>query len=415
MRSKKASDRTIHKIAMIIPWGLALLCTSCLDPYPLPDVSSGLLVVDARFTNDPDANRVILSFAGQVNEGGIPISDAQVYIMDEEGNKEVCMESGIGVYIPDNEQFIGEVGRKYILDIELADGRRYLSDSSLFMDAPPIDELKWTLTEQPSDNNIDMLYGVDIRLSTHDPENQLKNYLWYYEEIWEVETPFPVLEEYDGNGRTEQDFPRVDYTRDCYLSGRSYDIMMKTTRDQDESRIENLPIIFISNESSRLWRDYRIRVRQFGLSEEAWLYHEQLNEITSQNGSLFDKQPYRLRGNIRNANNPEEVVMGYFLTSVVSTETIEFSAWDLPDEYRGEYPLYWNCHNAADTFYISGRTNINWVINTYAPSRNLVFTHSVWSDPLDLTPKLIGLFLVPRPCAFCEGTTETPENWPVNK
>jgi hypothetical protein len=415
MRSKKAVERTIHMIAMVIPWSLALLCTNCLDPYPLPDVSSGLLVVDARLTNDPDANRIILSFAGQVNEGGIPISDAQVSIMDDQGNKEVCLESDSGVYLIENDEFVGEVGRKYILDIELTDGRRYLSDSSLFMDAPPIDELKWTLTEQPSDNNIDMLYGVDIRLSTHDPENRVKNYLWYYEEIWEVVIPFPVLEEYDGNGRAEQDFPRVDYTSDCYLSGRSYEIMMKTTRDQDESRIENLPIIFISNESSRLWRDYRIRVRQFGLSEEAWLYHEQLNEITSQNGSVFDKQPYRLRGNIRNVNNQEEVVMGYFLTSVVSTEIIEFSAWDLPDEYRGDYPLYWNCHNAADTFQITGRTDINWVINEYAPSRNLIFTQSVWSDPLDLNPKLTGLLLVPRQCALCEGTTETPENWPKNK
>lgn len=415
MRSKKTAARTLHRIAMLIPLGLALLCTNCLEPYPLPDVSSGLLVVDARFTNDPDANRVILSFAGQVNEGGTPVSDALVFILDDQGNKGVCVESESGVYIPENDEYVGELGREYILDIELSDGRRYLSDSSLFMDVPPIDELKWTLTEQPSDNNTDMLYGVDIRLSTHDPENQVKNYMWYYEEIWEVVIPFPVMEEYDGSGRTEQDFKRVDYTRDCYPNGTSYEIMMKTTRDQEESRIENLPIIFISNKSSRLWRDYRIRVRQFGLSEEAWNYHEQLNEISGQNGSLFDKQPYRLRGNIRNIANPEEVVMGYFLTSVVSTETIEFSSWDLPDEYRGEYPLYWNCYVSADTFRINNRTNLNWVINQYAPSRNLVFTHSVWSEPLEGDPKLIGLMIVPRNCTSCDGTTETPENWPVNK
>jgi hypothetical protein len=415
MRIVKAAIRIKHMIALMVPWGLALLCTNCLDPYPLPDVSSGLLVVDARFTDDPDANRIILSFAGQVNEGGIPINDARVSIMDDEGNKGVCMESTSGVYITENDGFVGEVGRKYVLDIELSDGRRYMSDSSLFVDVPPIDELKWTLTERPSDNNIDMLYGVDIRLSTHDPENQVKNYLWYYEEIWEVVIPFPVAEKYDGSGRTQQDFPWVDYTRDCYLNGQSYDIMMKTTRDQEESTIENLPIIFISNESSRLWRDYRIRVSQFGLSDEAWEYHEQLNEITSQNGTVFDKQPYSLKGNIRNVNNPEEVVMGYFLTSVVSTETIEFSASDLPDEYRGEFPLYWNCQYEADTYRISNRTDINWVIEQYAPSINLVFISSVWTVPLFGDPALIGLLLAPRRCAFCDGTIETPENWPVNK
>ncbi|MCP4311041.1 MAG: DUF4249 domain-containing protein [Bacteroidetes bacterium] len=414
MRSKKTVERLIHRIAMAITWSLALLCTNCLDPYPLPDVSSGFLVVDARFTNDPEANRIILSFAGQVNEGGTPVSDARVSISDDLGNNGECRESATGEYVPVNENFVGEPGRKYVLDIQLIDGRRYQSDSSLFMAAPPIDELKWTLTEQPSDNNSGMLHGVDIRLSTHDPDNITKNYMWYYEEIWEVVIPFPVLEEYDGSGRTQGDFKRIDYTRDCYLRGSSYDIMMKTTSDQEESRIENLPIIFISSESSRLWRDYRIRVWQFALSDDAWKYHQQLNEITSQNGSVFDKQPYSLKGNIYNVNSSEEVVMGYFLTSAVSTETIEFSAWDLPDEYRGDFPLYWNCHLAADTFHVLNRTNINLVINQYAPSRNLVFTQSVWSDGLDLNPRLIGLLLVPRQCASCEGSTETPENWPEN-
>ena len=108
---------------------------------------------------------------------------------------------------------------------------------------------------------------------------------------------------------------------------RDYD---QITNDQEESLIRDYPIVFVSNESARLFRKYRIKVRQFGLSDEAYFYHNQLKEITSQTGSIFDKQPFSLFGNIRNVEDPSEMVMGYFIVSGVSTRTITIISSDLP-------------------------------------------------------------------------------------
>ena len=67
-------------------------------------------------------------------------------------------------------------------------------------------------------------------------------------------------------------------------------------------------LVFISNETSRLWRQYWITVRQFGLSKEAYFYHEKLREITGQNGSIFDVQPFTLIGNISRTTDLQGVV-----------------------------------------------------------------------------------------------------------
>lgn len=411
---KKA--RGIYRIrvtAMMIL--LLLLCRECLDPFPLPDVSEGLLVVDARFTDQVEKNRIILSFAGQVNEGGVPVSGAIVYVQDLRGNTYNFMDSGMGIYLPEDDECRGTADEEYVLQINLGDGRSYRSDTCLFIEVPPIEELSWVLAERSSENNTDLLKGVDIRLSTSDPENRVRHYLWCYEETWEVRVPYPVMEEYIGDGHESSDFMRLDYSWECYLQAHSGDIMIKSTADQDEARIENFPFTFVSNESSRLWRQYRIDVMQFALDEEAWIYHSRLREITSQNGSVFDEQPYSLEGNISRLDDPDEVVMGYFLVSGVSSRSIDISTWDLPVEYRGDYPLYLNCYYRADTFALNQYTNIRNVIDRVAPRRNEIFVSSVWSEPLMGEPELIGLLLVPIECASCEGTQEEPENWPLTK
>lgn len=391
---------------------LILLTRGCLDPYPLPDVSEGLLVVDGRFTDQVSENRVLLSFAGQVNDGGTPIEDASVYIRDDQGGILDLQHTGMGVYRPEGDSIPGIDGRSYVLHIRLSDGRSYLSDICLFTKVPPIEDMCIDLAEHPADNNIDMIKGVDVKLSTHDPENRVQNYLWYFEETWEVQIPFPVREEYVSGNKDNAVFDYVNSSYRCFLNAFSEDINIKTTREQKEARIEDYPVTFISSETSRLWKNYRIKVYQFGLDDDAWRYHNQLKEITSQNGSVFDRQPFSLRGNVRNVDDKDEVVMGYFLVSGISTRTLDLSNWDIPMEYRGDFPLYFNCVQRADTFALSRRTDIANVINNYAPSVNRIFVSSVWYIPDFGDEELIGLLLVPIECATCEGSTVKPEYWP---
>ena len=242
MKFKGKTYRThIHYTTVV----LVLLCTTCLDPFPLPDVSSGYLVVEARFTDDPETNQVVLSFAGRVNEGGIPVTGAIVYVSDDLGGTGWFEESGEGLYLPQANDFYGIAGRKYVLHIELTDGRRYRSDSCLLLDVPPIEDFCWDLKQTASPDNTRWLNGIEFKIDTHDPENLVRNFMWTYDEIWEVPVSYPIRDIYLGNG----EFEAVYNPSRCFFYNVSSEIMINSTSDQSETLIRDHPIVFVSNKN----------------------------------------------------------------------------------------------------------------------------------------------------------------------
>ena len=350
------SGKQIHSKIIIITVGvLSMFCSTCLDPFPLPDLGSGNLVIEARFTDDAEANRVILSFAGRVNEADTLVTGAIVFVTDDMGGTVMFEEYEDGFYLPELGSPPGIAGREYVLHIELEDGRKYRSGDCILKDVPPIEEFSWQIAQNPSPDNTQILNGVEFILNTHDPENLVRNYLWSYDELWEEAIPYVIGEEYLG----DSEFGWIYNPNRCFMDNVSSEIMIKSTNDQEGSLIRDYPIVFISNESARLFRKYRIKVRQFGLSEEAYFYHNQLREITSQTGSIFDKQPFTLFGNIRNVEDPEEMVMGYFIVSGVSTRTITIHSWDLPPDYRGSIARYLKCRTEAYVMSVAENSNFN--------------------------------------------------------
>jgi hypothetical protein len=407
MERRNKKYRTHFRFTIVM---LVLLCTTCLDPFPLPDVSIGYLVVEGRFTDDPATNQVILSFAGRVNEDPIPVTGASVYVRDDLGGTGWFEESGDGLYLPRDQDYYGSAGRTYLLHIELADGRRYRSDSCLFLDVPPIDDFCWDLKQTASQDNTEWLNGIEFKIDTQDPENVVQNFLWTYDEIWEVPVPYAIRDVYMGNN----EFQEVYNPSRCFFHNVSSEIMIKSTIDQSEAIIKGHPIVFVSSESPRLFRQYRIILRQFNLSDEAYFYHEQLQEISSRTGSVFDKQPFTLRGNVRNLEEPSEVVMGYFLVSGVSTRSINIRpVRDLPYEYWGKYPVFMDCINSTYTYPVSSSTNFYRLFTRWLPRTNYVLVSRVWEYPEtdDEDPILTGLLFAYPQCTVCDGGAEIPENW----
>jgi len=391
---------------MITTVTLALLCNNCLDPFPLPDLNSGLLIIDARFTDNPEENRVVLSYAGMMNEGRSPVNGARVFVSDNFGNTGQFQEDERGLYLPVSEDYLGIAGRKYVLHIELNNGRQYRSDSCLFRDVPPIENLEWKTKQAPSPDNTKWLNGLEFSVDTRDPDNEIRYFLWTYDEAWETPIPTPILDIYLGDG----EFRMVNDPNYCYTSDVSSDIRVKSTADQSESVIRDHPIAFISTESTRLTRKYWIRVRQFGLSEEAFFYHEKLQEMTEQTGSIFDKQPFTLRGNIRNIENPDEIVMGYFLVSGVSTSSVKINANDLPVGYAGVDERYTYCMRRSYIYNVDTNVDFEYIFNRLVPRWNLVFVSREWEETeMGFDSLLIGLRFAPEDCIDCWGFSEVPD------
>jgi hypothetical protein len=192
---------------------------------------------------------------------------------------------------------------------------------------PPIDSLfyeKETIKENP--DGTPSAEGCQIYLSTHDPANQNKFYKWDFSETWEFSLPYFVA------------------NKVCWISNNSNTIMVKSTIDLAEDRIDRFPLNFISNETDRLNEKYSILVNQYSLNEDEYFYWEKLQSVTQKVGTLYDITPASIPSNMHCIENPDETVLGYFSVSAVSSKRIFIKA-----SFAGFIDLYTNCN--ADTIF----------------------------------------------------------------
>ena len=63
-----------------------------------------------------------------------------------------------------------------------------------------------------------------------------------------------------------------------------------------------------------------VTVSQLSLSEDAFVYWEQIQRNNSQSGSLFDPVPGNIPTNFENINDPNEDALGFFY--VTQTDTL---------------------------------------------------------------------------------------------
>jgi hypothetical protein len=69
---------------------------------------------------------------------------------------------------------------KYRLRIRTSGGKEYLSDYVPVQISPAIDSVHWKRTDE----------GIQMLVSTHDPQNKTWYYRWQYDETWEIHSDF---------------------------------------------------------------------------------------------------------------------------------------------------------------------------------------------------------------------------------
>ena len=103
----------------------------CVDPYT-PKLSGyrNVMVVDGLVTNADNSYKVSLTESIEAQDSTPKtISDATVYITDDNGVRTDLLPAGNGIYKTDSLTFRGETGRTYQLHITRSDGNEYVSDS----------------------------------------------------------------------------------------------------------------------------------------------------------------------------------------------------------------------------------------------------------------------------------------------
>ena len=375
-----------------------LLFASCVDNYDIPKVSStgGYLVVEG-FINSHGSTTITLSRSVPVNSqnGIVPVElQARVNVESEDKIVYPLTEQGKGLYRANGLSI--DSTKRYRIYIKTADDKEYVSEYVEVKHTPAIGEITY---EAQSENG-----GVQIYVSTSDPDNAARYYHWGYVETWQYRSYFMSSWEYiDGQAVYN---PNRENIFDCWMTSTSKNIMITSTVRLSQDVVQDFPLAFVPSSSSKFELGYRITVTQSALTKEGYEYLAELKRNAEQQGSLFDPQPSDLLGNLRCLTDPEEPVLGYVGAHNTEEKSIFIYGYEAPpvsgSPLDGQCPRPEGLTTAELAQLITS--------GEYLPA----------DDPdkpqyPDAVPPMVYETYQPRTCVDCRergGTNVKPAGWP---
>ncbi len=371
-----------------------LSVSSCTEQYVFQtNTFESILVVQANITNELKKQEVKITRSFRLEADGPTFEKgANVYVTDSENNNyDFELEDFSGLYVSKNP-FQAVPGRSYQLNITTKDGKSY---SSTLQTLTSVSEIN----VEPKVETIDGIKGVQIVVTSNDPTANSKFYRFEYEETYKVVSPNwnPNKLVVDPNGTGQYPsyliVPRGKETRVCFTTKKSDDLILISTMGLSEDRI-NLPIRFIDMKSPILNERYSIIVRQYIQSLESYTYYKTLKTLSTSSSLLSQVQPGFNYGNLKNNDDPEEKVIGYFEVSSISSKRIFFNFRDVfvSDPYP---PFYTDCkpEELANCWPYKGCAGFYILALVQSPVPDKVFYGAV--------DDLSSIVFVPAPCGDC--------------
>jgi hypothetical protein len=312
--------RAIKILALIII--VALPMASCVDEY-WPDLGSKynkLLVVDGLITTDPGPYLIKLSTSTSVDQPAyIPFEGAEVFITDDLGNTETLTELDPGEYYTTTGGMRGVAERKYKLNINTTEGKNYESEFELLISPKPIDSV-YAMVEYKQDDDYDHdLAGYQFYLDTKVPGQDTIYFLWNLEATFKYQVDYFIRWIFDGDLDW---FYHPDSLYTCFSTYQIPDLYLFSTEDLSIPEINHLPFHFVSTETRTLSLRYSLFVEQLSLNRNTYQFWEKVDEQNNNQGVLYLQQPYQIRGNVSNIDDPSEPVLGMFMVAGKSTKRI---------------------------------------------------------------------------------------------
>lgn len=294
---------------------------SCIDEY-WPEITDyqNLLVVDGMITNGPGPFQVDLSLSTDVNfPEYIPYSGCEVSILDNTGAKIQFFESLEGSYISAGNGEEGIIGRFYKIVINTPTGRHYESDFDELIAPTKIDTV-YPLLEPKQDPNYDYdLIGYQFYVDTKEAVEESTHYFWRLEQTYEYHADFFIHFIFDHGA---EPFIPTDSLYTCWITEKINDIYVFGTTGISTPNLTAYPLNYVSTENRAISVRYGLLVNQFTIGEESYKFWRDVQSQNSGETSLYTQQLYQIRGNIKNINDEDEPVLGYFTVAGKDTRRV---------------------------------------------------------------------------------------------
>ena len=316
---------------------LLLLPIACIEPYKV-DVPEGeqLLIVEGTITSGAGPHAVTLTKSatyGSDFEGLIrPVQRATVALKDDQGNTVLLTESQTakGTYYTE-ANYHAEIGRSYTLLIELSDGKLYSSIPQKVVAVPELQNLTARSVVIEQDGGASPVSGIQIIAQVDDPAEENNYYFWRNASSMYILETRPDL--YRPPATDANPNPPVT-PKPCCISCFRTEIpdnrsIFLESDDNFNGLTTNIPVAYIEDDGKRFVNKFRIDVKQLGISQDAYRFLRLVQQQTETSGSIFDPPPATIRGNVVSLDNPEEVVLGYFIAAGESIKRIYVEPADL--------------------------------------------------------------------------------------
>ncbi len=334
---------------------LVFITSACKEIYvsPFQSPETGFLVVEGAIISGQGTTTIKLSRTTKLDirkfevELGAILTvegdDNSLYILFEKGNGHY---EGIDLNLNNTH--------KYRLRIKTTAGKEYLSDFSVVKNNPPIEDVSWK-----RENG-----GVQLYISTNDPQNNTRYYQWEYTETWEFHSAYPSYLKYKTQSipggdtyevvfkdSTTFSFDPTIYT--CWKSNASTNLLIGSSARLSRDAIY-LPLTFIPPFSQQIGILYSINVKQYSWSKEGYEFLERMKKNTEGTGSVFDAQPSELKGNIYCITDPAEPVIGFVNICKAQEKRIFIRPSEVPGWNYNDGCRFFEIENQSDSIRLKG-------------------------------------------------------------
>ena len=284
------------------------------------------LAVNANFTDTAEEQVVQLSLSANSttsNSNVEKISGAKVNITDEQGNIINFNEILPGKYVVFSK---GEPGRKYILNIELANGKKYHSLPELMPKVPEIKNLYYKFEVDDTKNDY-RKYGYNVYVDFDDPSSQGDFYQWTWKfynlinicKICEkgktldpIQNCVDITQALNNNNINNDGLNNFQCDGNCWDIDRSDGFDLLSDHYYNGQTINGIKI-HRANFVTTLGSKYYLQIQQRKINKSAYLYLKSLQSQIKSNGTLFDVPAQtQFNFNVFSDTNPNEKILGIF-------------------------------------------------------------------------------------------------------
>lgn len=313
-------------------YSLLLLPMACIDPFKV-DVPEGqqLVTIEGIIHNGPGPHAISITRSatyGSVFQGLVrPVTGATVVIRDNEGRITFLeeRENSRGNYFTP-AGFRAEIGKSYTLQIQTLEGKVYTSLPERVESVPPVENIALKTVTIPVEGEIIPRSGVQLISEINDPADQKNFYFWRLSPVVHVLEARPdlfvILE-------TRTPAPK-DCCVTCFRTESTGNQSIFIAQDDNFNGLTTrIPAGFIEDNGLRFVSKLRVDLKQYAISQEAYRFLRLVKQQAEISGSIFDPPPATIRGNMISLDDPDEVVLGYFMAAGESSRRIYIDRSDL--------------------------------------------------------------------------------------